>query len=509
MVESRTRNVINNTVASVIFKIVYILSQFVLRTVFIYTLGNEYVGISGLFTDILSVLSLMEMGLDVSMVYALYKPLAEDDHVRISALLKFYKKVFNWCGVIVIIIGVSCVPFLRYIMKGEPNIVEDIRLIFMMYVFTSAFSYFLIYKSILLRANQRSRLISKWSSIIQILECIIEVVLILLFKMFFIYLIVRFIMSVVRNVILSYISTKEYSQYFQNNSGSLEKEEVKYLVKNIMCLTAYNLSGVAINSTSSIFISVFVGTIEIAIIGNFTLIVNSVRAAIEQIVNVSKPSIGNLAATSSIRQQELVFERMNFISFYIACFCTVCFYTLLNLFVGDIWLDPKYEISNNVIAILSINFYIAIMVFPVESFRTANGLFIQGWFRPIVMAIMNIVLGFLLGKEWGVLGIFLAITISRLSTQVWFDSYLVYKIVFNKKPWKYYRDYVFRFFFTIFLCLFVKYVFDCIELKNVYLNFFIGFLVSFVIINIFFFLLFYKNENMKYMISVMCRKSIC
>ena len=200
---------------------------------------------------------------------------------------------------------------------------------------------------------------------------------------------------------------------------------------------------------------------------------------------------------------------MNFISFYIACFCSVCFYTLLNLFVGDIWLDPKYEISNNVIAILSINFYIAIMVFPVESFRTANGLFIQGWFRPIVMAIMNIVLGFLLGKEWGVLGIFLAITISRLSTQVWFDSYLVYKIVFNKKPWKYYRDYVFRFLFTIFLCLFVKYVFDCIELKNVYLNFFIGFLVSFVIINIFFFLLFYKNENMKYMISVMCRKSIC
>lgn len=92
MVESRTRNVINNTVASVIFKIVYILSQFVLRTVFIYTIGNEYVGISGLFTDILSVLSLMEMGLDVSMVYALYKPLAEDDHVRISALLKFYKK---------------------------------------------------------------------------------------------------------------------------------------------------------------------------------------------------------------------------------------------------------------------------------------------------------------------------------------------------------------------------------------------------------------------------------
>lgn len=503
MVESRTRNVIKNSIASVIFKIVYILSQFVLRTVFIYTLGNEYVGISGLFTDILSVLSLMEMGLDVSMVYALYKPLAEGNQARVTALLKFYKKVFNWCGIVVIIVGVLCIPFLGYIIKDEPNIVEDIRLIFIMYVLTSAFSYFLIYKSILLRANQRSRLISKWSSIIQIVECVIEVVLILLFKMFFIYLIIRLIMSIIRNIVLSYIATKNYSQYFSHNSETLKKEEVRYLVKNIMCLTAYNLSGVAINSTSSIFISIFVGTIEVAIIGNFTLIVNSVRAAIEQIVNVSKPSIGNLAATSSIRQQELVFERMNFISFYIACFCSVCFYTLLNLFVGDIWLDSKYEISNNIIAILSINFYIAIMVFPVESFRTANGLFIQGWFRPVVMAIMNVVLGFLLGNKWGVLGIFLAITISRLSTQVWFDSYLVYKIVFNKKPWMYYKDYVCNFLYTLVLCLFVKYISKYVEFENVYLNFFAQFILAFLVVNTIFLAVFGKNPNMKYILAIL------
>ena len=154
MADSRTTNVIKNSSASLIYKVIQILVQFIIRTVFIRLLGNEYTGVSGLFSDILHVLSLMEMGLDVSMVYSLYKPLAEKNVDRIAALLKFFRKAFNVIGVAVLVVGAALTPFLHYIVKGVPNITEDIRGIFLMYVLTSGCSYFLIYKTVLLRADQ-------------------------------------------------------------------------------------------------------------------------------------------------------------------------------------------------------------------------------------------------------------------------------------------------------------------------------------------------------------------
>lgn len=496
MKESRTSNVIKNSFASLMLKIVGIFVQFVMRTAFIYLLGNEYTGISGLFTDVLNVLSLMEMGLDTSMVYALYKPLAENDEKKIAALMNFYKVAFRVIGIVVFVAGMLCLPFLGYIVTDVPNIKENIYLIFIMYVLTSASSYFLIYKSILLRADQKSRIISKWSAIIQMLECIVEILLLFLYRQFFTYLVVHFLATLIKNLVLSSVSTKMYPQYFKEKGIKLEKRETAILFRDIMCLTAYNMSGVIINSTDSIFISAFVGTVEVAIIGNYTLIINSVRTCVEQIVNAAKPSIGNLAVTSSCEKQKEIFDKMNFLSFYIACFCCACFYTLLTPFIGNVWLNPSYIISEIIIAVLIVNFYIAIMVLPVESFRTANGLFVQGWIRPVIMAGMNIVLDFILGKQWGIIGILLATTISRVSTQVWYDSYLIYKRIFLKKPWEYYVDYIVKFIVTLIVCAITELASKLISVDSAYINFVCRMLVAVIVPNIVLVLLYHRDENL-------------
>ncbi len=503
MAESRTSNVIKNSTASLMLKLVSILSQFIIRTVFIHFLGNEYTGISGLFTDILNVLSLMEMGLDVSMVYALYKPLAYGDSKKISALMSFYKKAFTVIGVIVLLAGMACIPFLHSIVKDVPNVKEDIRLIFGMYVLTSASSYFFIYKAVLLRANQKSRIISKWSAIVQLVECMIEVILLVVYKHFFTYLVIHFLASLIKNVILSNIASKMYPQYFENKGAVLDKKETFILFRDILCLTAYNLSGVVINSTDSIFISAFMGTAEVAIIGNYSLIINSVRTCVEQIVNATKPSIGNMAVTSSNEKQEEIFYKMNFISFYVSSFCCACFFTLLVPFVGDIWFDQSYKVSSLIITILTVNFYIAVMVFPVESFRTANGLFVQGWIRPVIMAIMNIILDFFMGKRWGIAGIFLATTISRLLTQVWFDSYLVYKIVFRKKPWKYYLDYLGKFLVAGMICLVTSGIISFVPFKNVYIEFLLKVIIAIIVPNVMLILFYYRDRNFQYVMSML------
>ena len=312
MAESRTTNVFKNSIARLLQRLSSILVQFILRTIFIYLLGKEYTGVSGLFTDILNVLSLMEAGLDTSMVYALYKPLAEKDESRIKALLNFYKNAFSIIGIVVLVLGFSLMPFLGYIVKDVPNIKEDIRLIFAFYIITSASSYFFVYRTVLLNADQKSRIISKWRSIILVLECILEVLFLFVLRSFFVYLVLHLIATLANNIIISRITTRMYPQYFVDTLNErLSRKETNSILRDILCLTAYNFSGVVINSTDSIFISAFIGTIEVAIIGNFTLIINSIRTVVSQIVEVTKPSIGNLAATSGRKKQELIFERMN------------------------------------------------------------------------------------------------------------------------------------------------------------------------------------------------------
>ena len=498
MADNRTGNVIKNSWASLFERFIQIAVQFALRTAFIKLLGNEYTGIAGLFTDILHVLSLMELGLDSSMIYSLYDPLARKDTNKISALLKFYKTAFTVIGVTVFIAGLGCTPFLQYIVKGVPNISEDIRVIFMLYVSASAASYFLIYKSVLLRADQKARIISKWSIIVSVSECIAEIIALFIFRQFYAYLIVHLIATVGKNAIISRVSTNTYKEYFADNGSRLTGTEKKKLFRDLACITVYNLSGVVINSTDSIFISAFVGTVEVAIIGNFTLIITGIRTAVNQIINATKPSIGNLAATSDAKKQEEIFVKMNFIAFWVSCICCTCLFTLLNPFVGDIWLSESYKISIAIVAVMVINFYIAVMVFPVESFRIANGLFIQGWMRPAIMAVMNILLDYFWGKRWGIIGIFVATTVSRVLTQVWYDPWLVYSRVFGTKSIQYFMKYIYYAVVIAGSCAIANWLCVAVSIEQVYLAFLVKLIISLVIPNLIVFILFGRSEDFKY-----------
>ena len=505
MSDNRTKSVFKNSTASLLQRFVQILTHFALRTVFINFLGNEYTGVSGLFTDILQVLSLMELGLDASMIYSLYEPIAKHDKRRISALLNFYRNAFNIIGVLVLISGVCCTPFLQYIVKDVPSIHEDIRVIFLLYVATSAFSYFIIYKSLLLRADQKSRVIYYISSATDIVESIADIIILIMTRSFYAYLILHFIATVGKNVIISTVSSNTYREYFNDTTLRLTKAEKLKLYKDLACLTIYNLAGVVINSTDSIFISAFVGTVEVAIIGNFTLLINNVRTAVNQIVNATKPSIGNLAATSSNDKQEIVFKRMNFLAFWVACCCCTCFYNLLNPFVGNIWFNESYKISERIIAVLVVNFYIAVMAFPVESFRGANGLFVQGWIRPAIMAVLNIVLDFFWGKAWGIFGILIATTVSRLSTQAWYDPWLIHRKVFDRNVIPYYRKYLLYACITAASCVAVYFICRNIPIRNVLLDFSVKALVSILIPNIIILIVYRSSDEYQYVIGLICK----
>lgn len=497
MYESRTGNVIKNSGAALIYKAVHMILQFILRTAFIKILGNEYTGISTLFTDILQVLSLMDLGIGTAMLYALYKPLEKNDIDHVNALMSFYKRAYTIIGIGVLLMGMAMMPFLHNLIKDVPNIHEDIRLIFFFYVLNSACSYFLVYKTSLLNATQNGRIISIVDSVIQTLETIIEVVLLLVFKQYFCYLIIHLLATLLRNIVLTKITFDKYPYYFRNNKATISKEEKKSLFKDIFALSIYKISGVMIYSTDSIVISAFVGTIQVSILGNFQMIINSIRMVIEQIINSLKPSVGNLVASSTVDNQKKVFDTLNFLCFWIAYFGCTCLYVLLNPFIGKIWFEESFMVSNDILIILVINFYIAIMVYPVETFRTSNGLFVQGKYRPAIMAVLNIILDIIFVQYWGVFGVYLATLISRLLTQCWYDPYLVFYNVFKKGLKKYYFEYLLYALITFFSCMITNCIANITSFGNNYIDFLYQIIVCIVTPNILFLILFFKSNNLK------------
>ena len=507
MANSRTENVVKNSGATIIFKLVQIIIRFVIRTVFIRFLGNEYTGVSSLFTDILTVLSLMEMGLDSSMIFSLYKPLVEKDERRIAALMNFYRTAFACIGFGVLALGALCIPFLQHIVRNVPNIKEDIRVIFLMYVLTSGSSYFFVYKTVLIRADQKSRIISLVTMVIHIVECVVEVVLLVLFRQFFAYLIVHFIATVARNIIMSNKAEKMYPQYLGNRRERLSRAEKIVLYKNIGALCVYNLAAVVLSSTDSIFVSAFVGTAEVAVIGNFTLITNNVKSSIKLVVDVTRPSVGNLVASDSVERQYAMFKNIHFMNFWIGCFCSVSLFSLLNPFVGDIWFDASYKISALIVAFMVLNFYFSMMSFVVGTFRSTNGLFVQGWHRPAVMALMNIILDYFMGKRWGIVGIYIATSISLLCTQVWFDPYIVYKYVFKKKPTEYYLLYAKQLCLMVLLCGLTYWLGSLLPVSNVYAAFILKVLLVLLVPNAVIVLLFHKTVEFSYSVDTVKRIS--
>ncbi len=498
MSKSRTSNAISNSGVILVYRAVHMVMQFVLRTVFIKFLGNEYTGVSTLFTDILTVLSIAELGIPTAMNYALYKPFAEKDVPRITVLVKFFRKAYAISGCVILVGGLCLVPFLDYLVTDVPNIVEDIRLIYLMYLAASASSYFLVYKSSLLRVDQKGRVITYIDLIVLTVENVVEIILLATTRAYFSYLIVRLVATVLRNLLISDQANKRYKQYLVKTDEKLSRGEVRKIMKDVYALALYRISSIALNSTSSIVISAFVGTTQVALIGNYTLLTNSIRTAVDQVGQAVRPSIGNLAVTSEKEYQQKIFDRINFLFFWLSCVCAACFFALLTPFVSDVWFDAAHAVDTVVTAVICLNLYVSLMVVPVDMFRSANGLFVQGKYRPVIMAILNIVLDLLLVKRFGMAGVLAAASISRLSTQVWYDAWLIYSRVFRAKTSRYLIQYAVRMLITVAISALAYWLVELISFTPVLLCFVVRAIVIFAAVNLLIVLIYRKTPEFDY-----------
>ncbi|MEF9974078.1 MAG: hypothetical protein RSG50_01935 [Clostridia bacterium] len=497
MAKSHSESVVINTGAGFALKLIAQLLNFVTKTVFIYALGMQYTGVSTLFTDILSMLSLAELGIGSAITYALYKPIREGDAQRMAALMNFYKTAYRLIALLVLLTGAVCVPLLPYMVKGAPDIKESITLIFCLYIFSNASSYLLAYKSTLLTASERQYVISKTAICFTFARVACECFVLLVFRNFILYLLVDIVEQLLRNYVISRKADKLYPKIKLYRDAKLNKQETKHLLVDVGALALYKVAQVVLSSTDSIVISMTpaLGVMAVGFLGNYRLIFTTINMTIVQFYQSFTPSLGAMASTAGSKRQYEVFETAYFISFWVVLFCTTSLLCLTEPFVRDIWLSSRYVLSKPVLFALAFNFYVQGNMRPLNAFRNSNGLFRQGKFRPLATAALNLILDFVLVQFWGVVGVLMATGLSMILTQLWYDSRLVFLKVFEKSPMIYARTYLVHLAIAVVSCGATYVLGDCVSevVGNVYAAFVIRMGLCVVIPNGLMILLYHKS----------------
>ena len=424
---SRFQNTWKNFRFGVAAQIVITLLGFVSRTIFIHVLSEDYLGVNGLYASILNVLSLTELGLSDIVVYSLYKPLAEGDEKQLTALMGYYKTIYRVIALAVAVIGLALVPVLRLLVKSE---IDQYHLVlyYLMFLTNSVCSYLLVYKSSIIHADQKRYLISGYEMLFKFLTVALQVVCLLAFRNFTVYLFIQIAMTVTNNLFISRKADQLYP--FLKKKEPLDQEKKKSIFRDVRYMFSYKAGGQLLNSTDNLYISSLISTATCGLYDNYLMIQGMVSAYTTIISQSVLGSLGNLNATAEPRQKKQVFDAYSMACTWIATFCSAALLVMYNPFIL-LWAGEKWLLPMQTVAVICLNFFLPNVLVPVWNFRNTTGLFRETKNILLYAAAINLVLSYILGVRWGLTGILAATSVSRLLTSFWFEPYILHKKVFG------------------------------------------------------------------------------
>lgn len=427
--ESRKLNSIRNIIFGYGNQILTLFLSFIGRTVFIKVLGEDYLGINGLFSDVLMMLSMADLGFGTAMVYSFYKPVAEHDEKRIAALIHFYKKIYNFIAVVVAVVGVMLVPFLKYLVNLDQGI-PYLKIYYLFFLANTVISYLFVYKTSIINASQKNYLISQYQAIVNVVKTVVQIVVLLMFHNYFAYLFINIAATLANNLIASHKADQLYPE-IRAGHEELDVESKKSIFENMKSIFLYKVSGVLLNGTDNTLISIIVGTVWVGIYSNYNMIISAVNNFINTLFSSVTASIGNVIVTEKPEKRFEVFKIMQTISLITASSTVVIMYSLMNDFIF-VWLGEKFVLSNEVLIAIMCNFYLGNVLRPIWSYREATGLYMQTKYIMLIAAAVNLVLSIGLGNLFGLSGILFASAIARLSTYFWYEPKLLFKNYFEE-----------------------------------------------------------------------------
>lgn len=497
---SRIESSVKNIKYSIIGQIIIILAGFVTRMVFVRTLGAQYLGLNGLFSNILSILSFAELGIGTAIVFSMYKPLADKDVPKLQALMKLYKKAYLTIGTIILVVGASLTPFLSFFVKQMPDI-PHIQLIYLMYVASSGVSYFFSYKRSFLIADQKKFIDAYYHNIVFISSIALQIVILLVTRNFILYLGIQILSTLTENVIVTRKTDKLYPFLNEKNDSRLEKSEKDSIFKNVKALIMHKVGDVVVMQTSNLLISKFVGIVEVGLYSNYLILTISLNQVFRLFFQSIAASIGNLGATEESDKKIFIFKCLDLFGFWVYGFAAICLVCLANPFI-NLWLGREYMFPTATVLFIVASYYFTGRRESVLAFKDAMGLYWQDRYKPLFEAAISLVASIILAQKMGVQGVILGAIISTMTTCFWVEPFIVYRYGFKIPVRSYFARYAL---FTAIMVAAGGATWFACSLFSAFT--FVGFLgrmaVCAVVPNALFAAVFWRTKEFQYLLNIM------
>lgn len=492
----RIKNSVKNILISTIMCIVVIIAGFVSQKVFIDSLGLKYLGINGLFTTIISMLGIAELGLGSAIIYHLYKPMANHDQPLIKSLMNFYKKGYRIIALIVAAIGLLIMPFLGAIV-GRVNISENIYIIYILFLLDTVCSYLLAYKRSILYADQKNYVVNGVHTGYVVGMNGLRIALLLITRSYYLYLIIKIITRIIENLIINIIIVKRYP--FLNSGKVLPIEPMikNDIIKKTKALFIHKIAAFVVLGSDNIVISMFLGIKTVGLYSNYYLVIDAMMYIISQAFISITASVGNLLITDDYNKSFEIYKKIRFANFWLVSVTSIGFFVSINPFIM-IWLGNKYVVSIGVILALGINLYLQLARSVTNSFKEAAGIFHEDRFVPIAESIVNIVFSILLLQYFGLAGVFMGTICSNLVIHLFSYPKYVYTKLFKRRYQDYYVEFV-KYLVLVTVAGLITYITSrAITINNVLINFIINVGLSTIIPSIIYYFIYHKSREFVY-----------
>lgn len=490
----RKKNAMRNSLAGIINRIVGLFIPFILRTVLIKVLGEQYLGLSSLFSSILQVLNITELGFSSAMVFSMYKPIAEDDTNTICAILNLYKRVYTIMGLSMLVVGISLTPFLEKFISGTiPNDI-NIKLLYYIFLSDTVIGYLLFaHKKSLLSALHRSDIYDNISTFLQLGFNILKLLLLLLFKNYYLYVIFTPLLTISQQIIIGVYTNKKYPQYFCH--GKLNKSIINKIVKRLYGLAIQKIGNTISLSLDSVIISSFLGLSMLAIYSNYFYIISAIMSILTIFLNSMTAGIGNSMVCETKEKNYKDFLKITMLNGWIICIISSCLITLYQHFM-KIWVGTNLILSIKIVILLVIYFIINQTRQTVLMYRDAAGIWYKDRFKPLIGCAVNLTLNITLVSKYGIEGVILSTIISYIAIEIPWENNTLFKEYFDKTTKSYYKKvigYIIVTFFTMIISTFI-----CFNLPNYgILWFFVKAIIVILISNVIFITIYFRTIEFK------------
>lgn len=495
----RVRQAEKNIFFGYLGNIMIMIMGFLQRTVFIMVLDKTLLGVNSLYTDILSVLSLAELGIGSALNYSLYKPVAENDLEKIKSYMRLYKRAYLAIAGVITAVGIALIPFLPYLITDSKGIgSRELILYYLIFLFNTVSTYFVAYKYSLANAQQRNYIQTNIATITKIITVCAQIVILLVTKNFLLFLLTQSAVELVQKIFVSVYFNKLYPYLRERNVKKLDKEETGVVVTKTKALMLHKIGDVARMSTDSIIITYFMDVGWVGIVGNYTMILNYALNFIGVIFNSVISGFGNLVATESKERQYAMFKVYRFAACWLYGFAAVGFWLLLTPLITGIWLNESWGLGQTVLTLMLVDLYFKGGRTVLVNFKIAAGVFEQDKYLSLFQGAVNLVLSIIGIQCIGLAGVYVGTVVSGVLANL-IQPVIVYRDCFSTKAWSYFKDsakYISVIVGVILLMIPVKaFVMSQVNL----FSFILMAVIITLVYNIVFFLLFRKTKEFEYL----------